>query len=534
MAPRGLAARCALPQPMTRSGQTFPVVAVQVTTDDAGAFSVALESGLDVAYMVRLPSRRDTFNIVVPDGGPTTLETLRAAYVGVPAVADNLETLLASLLADPAVAANIDHAEISGIGTTSHPAIDAALATSAAHIANTANPHAVTKAQVGLGSVDNTADSAKPVSTAQQTALNAKADTTALTAHTGNTANPHAVTKAQVGLGNVDNTSDSNKPVSTAQQTALDAKQPLHANLTAEAGLTGSADRVSYYTGVGAKTLATLTTYGRSLIAAADAAATKTLLALAKADVGLGNVDNTSDVNKPVSTAQQAALDAKAALSHTHPVTDILDLGRSGYYIKDDFTSRLSNTQVGEMQWGVVGAGSTSGAVSSAGHPGIVERDTGATSGTIAGIRLANASLGSILPAEFFDMRWTFRLNHIDTDTAMRCGFGADSSLNPPANGIYVEKVLADASWFGVTRDTSVQTRTAALAACDTGWHSVRIRRVDASTIGFTFDAASEVTATATIPTAAMTPFLQIINGAAASKNIDIDLFSLRITGLNR
>jgi hypothetical protein len=28
--------------------------------------------------------------------------------------------------------------------------------------------------------------------------------------------------------------------------------------------------------------------------------------------VGLGNVDNTSDANKPVSTAQQAALDAKA------------------------------------------------------------------------------------------------------------------------------------------------------------------------------------------------------------------------------
>ena len=31
-----------------------------------------------------------------------------------------------------------------------------------------------------------------------------------------------------------------------------------------------------------------------------------------KGDIGLGNVDNTSDANKPVSTAQQAALDAKA------------------------------------------------------------------------------------------------------------------------------------------------------------------------------------------------------------------------------
>ena len=32
------------------------------------------------------------------------------------------------------------------------------------------------------------------------------------------------ITKATIGLGNVDNTSDANKPVSTAQQTALDAK----------------------------------------------------------------------------------------------------------------------------------------------------------------------------------------------------------------------------------------------------------------------------------------------------------------------
>ena len=43
--------------------------------------------------------------------------------------------------------------------------------------------------------------------------------------HLANTNNPHSVTKAQVGLGNVDNTSDANKPVSTAMQTALDAKQ---------------------------------------------------------------------------------------------------------------------------------------------------------------------------------------------------------------------------------------------------------------------------------------------------------------------
>ena len=51
------------------------------------------------------------------------------------------------------------------------------------------------------------------------------AEQTTLTAHTSNTSNPHSVTKAQVGLGNVDNTSDVNKPISAAVQTALDGKQ---------------------------------------------------------------------------------------------------------------------------------------------------------------------------------------------------------------------------------------------------------------------------------------------------------------------
>jgi hypothetical protein len=81
----------------------------------------------------------------------------------------------------------------------------------------------VTKAMVGLGDVDNTADSAKPVSTATQTALDAKAPLESPT-FTGTVS---GVTKTHVGLGNVDNTSDADKPVSTATQTALDAKASL-------------------------------------------------------------------------------------------------------------------------------------------------------------------------------------------------------------------------------------------------------------------------------------------------------------------
>ena len=76
------------------------------------------------------------------------------------------------------------------------------------------------KGDVGLGNVDNTSDANKPVSTAQQNALNLKAPL-ASPAFTGT---PTGITKAHVGLGNVDNTSDANKPVSIAQAAAINAK----------------------------------------------------------------------------------------------------------------------------------------------------------------------------------------------------------------------------------------------------------------------------------------------------------------------
>lgn len=127
-------------------------------------------------------------------------------------------------------------------------------------------------------------------------------------------------TKSQVGLGSVDNTSDASKPISTATQTALDlkesiaahnadfatlssaisGKQPLDGDLTTIAGLTPTTDNLI------------------QSVAGAWASRTpaqlKSTLGLVKADVGLGNVDNTSDASKPISSATQTALDGKQPL----------------------------------------------------------------------------------------------------------------------------------------------------------------------------------------------------------------------------
>jgi hypothetical protein len=94
----------------------------------------------------------------------------------------------------------------------------------------------LTKTDVGLANVDNTSDANKPISSATQTALNAKENT--ITA--GTTAQYYrgdktfqTLDKTAVGLGNVDNTSDANKPVSTATQTALNGYLPLKNGISA-------------------------------------------------------------------------------------------------------------------------------------------------------------------------------------------------------------------------------------------------------------------------------------------------------------
>jgi hypothetical protein len=83
-----------------------------------------------------------------------------------------------------------------------------------------------------------------------------------------------------------------------AAEIALTGKQAADPDLTAIAGL-APADNDLLQRKSGAWTSRT-------------PAQVKTDLSLAKADVGLGNVNNTSDAGKPISTAAQTALDSKA------------------------------------------------------------------------------------------------------------------------------------------------------------------------------------------------------------------------------
>lgn len=132
------------------------------------------------------------------------------------------------------------------------------------------------------------------------------------------------LTKANIGLGNVDNTSDANKPISTAQQAAFDAEKTraetaeaaekaraTAAEATLETAITTektrataaetaldsalTAEKTRAQTEEGKKVDKTTTINGKAL---------SSNVTLSKSDIGLDKVDNTKDIDKPVSTAQ--------------------------------------------------------------------------------------------------------------------------------------------------------------------------------------------------------------------------------------
>lgn len=158
-------------------------------------------------------------------------------------------------------------------------------------------------------------------------------------------ANNVTINAASVGLGNVNNTSDANKPLSVATQVALNNKADLVNGVIPTAQIPAIA--ISEFLGVVANQAAMLALNGQKgdFANRSDTSTTwiitgdnPTQLAswtqlnypsasvtsvngavgavvLGKNDIGLGNVDNTSDVNKPISTATQAALGNKVNTS---------------------------------------------------------------------------------------------------------------------------------------------------------------------------------------------------------------------------
>ena len=145
----------------------------------------------------------------------------------------------------------------------------------------------------------------------------------------GTGASTVAVAKTNLALNNVDNTADLNKPISTLTQAALDLKE----NTSNKSAITtlGTSD-VLFPSQNAVKTYVDAAVAGVSIadgsitdvkivsvsagkitgvVAVANGGTGASTVAAAKTNLSLENVDNTTDLNKPISTLTQAALDLK-------------------------------------------------------------------------------------------------------------------------------------------------------------------------------------------------------------------------------
>ncbi len=277
---------------------------------------------------------------------------------------------------------------------------------------------------------DGTITEAK-LASAVQTKLNTAAGVTSVAGKTG------AVTlvKGDVGLGNVDNTSDAtknaasvtltNKTISGATNTLSNIPQSAVTGLTSD---------------MSGKVPTTTTVNGHALSAN---------VTVTKSDVGLGNVDNTSDANKPVSTAAQTALNGKVDATTTV----------NGHALSANVTVTKTDLSLGNVD-------NTSDSTKNSAVATLTNKSISGTTNTLSNIpQSAVTNLASSLAAKADDAG----LVH-DTGNETIAGTKTFSSSpivpspsagNEAANKTYVDSVVGGGgavTWGGISGNLSDQS----------------------------------------------------------------------------
>ena len=205
-----------------------------------------------------------------------------------------------------------------------------------------ANKSYVDAAVAGATIADGSITNAKIVSIATS-----KLTGTVAIANGGTGASTAAAAKTNLLLNNVDNTTDLNKPISTLTQTAIDTKEntankSINTSLGISDVLFPSQKAVKTYVDAAvaataiadasitdAKIISLSASKVTGVVAIANGGTGASTAAAAKTNLALNNVDNTSDVNKPISTLTQTALNAKEnaankSVSTTLGTSDVL------------------------------------------------------------------------------------------------------------------------------------------------------------------------------------------------------------------
>ena len=167
---------------------------------------------------------------------------------------------------------------------------------------------------------------------------------------------------------------------------------------------------------------------------------------LARADVGLGNVDNTSDAAKPVSTATQTALNAKASTTHSHAIADVTNLqpsldGKAPTSHTHTAAQISDSTAAGRSLLGAADAAGqrTSlglGALATLGSIGSAQIDAGAVTTTRLGGDITTAGKALLDDADAAAQRVTLGLG---TGALRNVTVGTTAPASPAVNDLWVD-----------------------------------------------------------------------------------------------
>ncbi len=377
-------------------------------------------------------------------------------------------------------------------------------------------------------------------------------------ANGGTGASTIAAAKTNLALNNVDNTTDVNKPISTVTQAALDLKE----NSTNKSATTtlGTSDVLfptqnAVKTYVDAAVASTAVSDGSitdvkivsvsatkltGVVPVANGGTGASTIAAAKTNLALNNVDNTTDLNKPISTLTQAALDLKENSANKSAITtlgtsDILFPTQNA--VKTYVDAAIATTAVADVS--ITDAKILS--VSASKLTGVVPVANGGTGASTIAAAKTNLALNNVDNTTDLNKpistltQAALDVKENSANKSATTTLGTSDVLFPSQNAV---KTYVDAAVAGVTiADGSItDVKIVGMAASKlTGIVAVANGGTGSGTLssGYVKAGASQFTTTATIPINDVAGAIKKVNGVAPDANGDLALtLSLTYTGV--
>lgn len=161
---------------------------------------------------------------------------------------------------------------------------------------------------------------------------------------------------------------------------------------------------------------------------------------------------------------------------------------------------------------------------SETGHIGVVL----CTSDVIDGyLSMTNSSNIDLVDWASFNRMYLI-VKPVTTTTSYKIEFGLFDDLVTPTKGVYVSGTRG-ANWVPTTKDTGTSTGTTKAFA--NNWITIKIEKVDATTVSFQFDNDPEITISTNIPGGYLVPGIRAVPDTVTPTSFDfkLDFFSLKI-----